>query len=268
MRHSLQIACLLLASSLGGLRAGAQDSKTWMNKLVQNEESANGVRGRYEYMSEERSDRTGGHLWVERVVETPVGRVRLLLAEDGQPISGDRVAAERARLAKDAANPDDFAKRESNNDDAHARQMLTLLPKAFLLDAPVEENGGIRIHFTPNPDYQPQSMEERVLHGMHGSVLIDRQMVRLREVDGRTDADISLGFGPFAIIKAGSNFQTQRMHEDGPDWKTATAHTDIMGRALMLKSLARRQDVKRWNYRKVGTSLSVADAVALVEQNG
>jgi hypothetical protein len=32
------------------------------------------------YLSEEQSERTGGHLWTERVVETPMGKILLLLA--------------------------------------------------------------------------------------------------------------------------------------------------------------------------------------------
>ena len=84
--------------------------------------------------------------------------------------------------------------------------MLALLPKAYLFDSPVEEGDYVRIHFRPNPDYQAHDMEERVLHGMTGSVLIDRQKMRLRELDGRMDNDVSLGFGPLAVIKAGSNF--------------------------------------------------------------
>src|SRR5260370_5464957 len=55
-------------------------------------------KGRYVYLSQERSERTGGHLWTERVVETSVGKLRRLIAEDGQPLTGDRAAAEHARL--------------------------------------------------------------------------------------------------------------------------------------------------------------------------
>src|SRR5258708_14168046 len=61
-------------------------------------------RLKYMYLSEERSERTGGHLWLERVVETPMGKVRLLLAEDGKPLSAERQAAAKARLAEMVAH--------------------------------------------------------------------------------------------------------------------------------------------------------------------
>ena len=250
------------------LIAQEPDTKALLQTMLNNEQNATAHRGYYFYLSEERSDRTGQHLWVEKVVETPQGRVRLLQAEDGQALSPDRVSQERARLDNDAAHPDDFAKREAAgaNDEAHAKQMLQLLPKAFLFDPPQIDGTSIRLVYRPNPDYQPQSMEERVLRGMHGTVVIDRQMVRLREVDGQLDNDVSLGFGPFAIVKAGSNFDTLREHVDGSDWKTEKTHTDISGRALMLKSLGRKGDLKRSGYHKVGDHLSVAEAAAMLER--
>ena len=55
-------------------------------------------RLRYMYLSEERSERTGGHLWTERVVETEKGKVRLLLAEDGKPLSAERQASEKSEV--------------------------------------------------------------------------------------------------------------------------------------------------------------------------
>jgi hypothetical protein len=266
---------LLLACGWGGLGPGlgqgwAQDVHVLLTTLLSNEQGASAHRGRYTYMSEERSDRTGGHLWTERVVETPQGRVRLLLAEDGQPLSPQRAAAERARLAQDAAHPEAFAQKEAaqQNDEQHARAMLALLPNAYLFEAPQMDGELVKIRFRPNPSYQPQSMEERVLHGMTGTVTIDRPMMRLRELDGHMDSDVSLGFGPFAVIKAGSNFSTVREHVDGPDWKTESVHTDITGRALMLKTLARKQELKRWGYKRVGDALSVAEAVTLAEQTG
>jgi hypothetical protein len=254
---------LLLVAGVGR----AQDSHTLLATLLANEQGASAHRGRYFYMNEEWSDRTGGHLWTERVVETPVGRVRLLVAEDGQPLGEARAEAERRRLANDVTHPEAFAQKEASqaNDEQHARQMLSMMQRAYLFDAPEPEGEAVRIKYRPNPEYQPASMEERVMHAMTGSIVIDRGMMRLREVDGHLNGDVSLGFGPFAIIKAGSNFATQREHAEGSDWKTETVHTDITGRALMLKTMARKQELKRWGYKKVGDALTVAQAVEIVE---
>ncbi len=251
-----------------GAPVRAQDPKQIIETLIAHEDGASAHRGRYVYSSEERSERTGGHLWTERVAETAWGKVRYLVKEDGTPLPAAREAAERTRLAVDAADPEEFKKREAarGEDEQHARAMLQLLPRAFLFDPPKTEGDGIRIFYHPNPKFVPGSLEERVLHGMDGSVLIDAKADRTREIDGRLPQDISIGFGFLATIKAGSNFNTTREHADGEDWKTETVHTDFLGKALFLKSVVRKQDAKRWDYRRIPNGTTVAEAVKLVEE--
>jgi hypothetical protein len=229
---------------------------------MSNEELAGLHRDHYAYLSKERSDRTGGHLWTEKVVETN------LLAEDGQPLSPERVGQERGRLAAIVADPDSFAKKSqaTKDDEAHARQMLQLAPKAFLFDAPREEGNFIRIDFKPNPDYETQSMEERVLHGMSGSMLIDPQAMRLHHIEGRLPTDVSIGFGLLATIHAGSSFSTTRDRLGEPDWKTISLDTAINGRAIFFKSIARNEHAEHSDFVRVSNDLTVTQAVALAEQ--
>ena len=264
----MELAAVALLLAGCGVPVRAQDPKQIIETLIAHEDGASAHRGRYVYWSEERSERTGGHLWTERVAETAWGKVRLLVKEDGQPLSPARTAAERGRLAGDAADPEGFKKRESarGEDEQHARAMLQLLPRAFLFDPPKTDAGGILIFYHPNPKFVPGSLEERVLHGMDGSVLIDAKAFRTRRIEGRLPQDITIGFGFLATIKAGSNFSTTRMPEDGEDWKTETVHTDFLGKAMFLKNVARKQDAKRWDYRRIPDGTTVADAVKLAEE--
>ncbi len=265
--RSLCVGALVLGA-MALPRAKAQDAMQLMNTLVQHETEAGKVRGHYAYTSEERSDRTGGHTWVEKNVETQWGKVRFLVSEDGHPLSPAREAAERGRLAQIVNDPEGFKRAEAArvDDEQHAKQMLALLPKAFLFDGPHAEGDVLKVYFRPNPSYQPQGMEEKVLHGMSGTVLIDQKAVRLRGIEGHMPNDVSLGFGLLATIKAGSNFSTERVPEVSPDWKTLTVHTDINGKALFLKTIARSGDSKRADYKKVPDNISIQDAVALIEQ--
>lgn len=244
-------------------------SQQVVNIMVGNEAASADHRGYYFYLAEERSEHTGGHLWSERVAETSWGKVHYLLAEDGQPLSGDRLAQEKARVAGEAADPEAFRKSEQAriDDEQHAKQMLELLPKAFLFDPPTTQGENIRIKFRPNPAYSPQSLEERVIHGMSGFVLIDRKRLRLHEVEGKLASDVSIGFGFLATIHAGSNFSSVRIPLEGKDWKTQALHTDINGRALFLKTIARQQQSQHSGFRKIPDNLSVADAVTLLERD-
>lgn len=260
------VAGALLVVSGGLMAQGAVSARQLVDTMVANENTAEQHRGKYIYVSEERSERTGGHLWREQVAETSVGKVRLLVAEDGKPLSSDRAAAERARLENDAAHPDAFEKREMalKNDEKHAKQMLQLLPKAFAFDTPREEGGFWRIDFKPNDAYTPQSLEERVLHGMTGSLLIDEKASRLHRVEGRLPMDVNIGFGLIATIRAGSNFSNTRDWVQGDEWKTAVLDTDINGRAIFFKAIGKKEHAVHTDFKQLPDNISVAQAVALL----
>jgi hypothetical protein len=236
--------------------------------MMNNENEAALHKFHYSYISKERSDRTGGHLWTEKVVETSFGKMRMLLAEDGQPLSPERIAEERGRLAVIVADPDAFIKKSqtTKDDEAHARQMLSLATRAFLFDEPQTDGGYLRIDYRPNPTYSTQSMEERVLHGMSGSMLVDRQDLRLHHIEGHLPADVSLGFGFIATVHAGSNFSTTRDHLAQPDWKTTQLDTAISGRIIFFKSIAKNEHVEHSNFVRISNDLTIPQAVAMVEQ--
>ena len=216
------------------------------------------------YVSEERSERTGGHLWAERVAETRAGKIRMLIAEDGQALSGERAASERARLQTIVDDPASFEKSAAalKNDEKHAREMLSLLPKAFVLEGMREEEGFRRIDFRPDPAYAPQSLEERVIHGMAGSMLVDEKVMRLHRIEGRLPADVSIGYGLLATIRAGSNFSTTRSRVDGDEWKTLSLDTDINGRIIFLKAIGKKQHAIHRDFKPLPDTVSVRQAVA------
>jgi hypothetical protein len=225
-------------------------------------------RLKYMYVNEERSERTGGHLWTERVVETEKGKVRLLLAEDGKPLSPERQTAEKAKLKDIAAHPDAFQKREQSmkNDEEHAEQMLALLHKAFLFDEPRPEGSDLKIGFRPDPAYQPKTMEEKVLHSMSGVVLVDERTKQLHRIEGKIPADVSLGYGILGTIHAGSSFNTEHEVEQGGEWKEALANTAIEGKAVLFKEIGRNEHVVHSEFKRISDNINVADAVALLVQ--
>jgi hypothetical protein len=220
------------------------------------------------FLSEERSERTGGHLWTERVVETAMGKVRLLVAEDGKPLSAERQAAERARLADIAAHPEAFQRRAQvlNNDEQHAEQMLALLHKAFLLDEPHTEGGDVRIGYRPDPAYQPKTVEERVLHAMSGAVLVDERTMQLHRIEGKIPADVSLGYGILGTVHAGSSFSTTHEMEPGGEWKDALVNTAIEGKAILFKEIGRNEHVVHSDFKQLSDNVSVVEAVQLLAQ--
>jgi hypothetical protein len=266
--------CLALAWPARVVRAAADVprqsavAQQLVTVMIANEDAAAQHVDHYAYLSQERSDRTGGHLWTEKVVETNAGKVRMLLAEDGQPLSPERIAEQRGLLAAIVADPAAFARRSQaiKDDELHSRQMLKLVSRAFLFGDVRPEGGYLRIDYHPNPDYQPQSMEERVLHGMEGTLLIDPAAMRLHYIDGRLPEDVSIGFGLLATIHAGSSFATTRDRLGQPDWKTTLVDTAINGKVIFFKSIAKNEHTVHSNFVRVPNDLTVAQAVAIAEQ--
>ena len=175
----LVVAAVMSAGRLGVQAADVQSAgaKDLVQKMIEVENAEALRKGRFEYLSKERSERTGGQLWTERVVETSSGKVRRLIAENGQPLTAEQAAAERAKLSGIAADPEGFRKRSQaqKDDEQHAKEMFGLMGKAFVFEGMRTEGESVRIEFKPDPNYEPQSMEERVLHGMVGTVWIDSE---------------------------------------------------------------------------------------------
>ena len=252
------------AGVAGADQAEPQSPQQLVGEMVAHEEEPH--KDCYEYLNQERSDRTGGHLWTERVVETSKGKLRLLLAEDGKPLGADRAQAERAKLDAIAANPAAFERAEatSNNDEVHARQMLDSLPKGFLLEHVALNDNVWRVDYRPNPAYSPSTMEEHVLHGMSGWFTIDARDMRLVHIEGRLAQDVTMGLG-LINIRAGSSFASDRADEDGR-WRTVRVQTDIRGRALLFKTISRSSDVTRSEFHYLDQTTTVPQAVALLEK--
>lgn len=257
---------LVLLATVGARAQSSNDARRIVDTMLAHEGDPAEHRYKYMYLSEERSERTGGHLWTERVIETGMGKVRLLLAEDGKPLSAERLAVERARLADIAAHPDAFQRREQSmeNDEEHAEQMLALLHKAFLFDEPQRDGSDVRIAYRPDPAYQPKTMEEKVLHAMSGEVLVDEKTLQLHRIEGKVPADVSLGYGLLGTVHAGSSFATMHEMEPGGEWKNAMVNTAIEGKAMLFKEIGRNEHVVHSEFRRLSDSVSVADAVALL----
>jgi hypothetical protein len=262
-------AIVLLGLLAGAVQAQSSDAaRRIVDTMLQHESDPVEHRLKYMYLSEERSDRTGGHLWRERVVETAIGKVRLLLAEDGKPLSPERMAAEKAKLADIAARPEAFQRREQSmkNDEEHAEQMLALLHKAFLFDEPHTDGSDLKIGYRPDPAYQPKTMEEKVLHAMSGEVLVDEKTMQLHRIEGKVPTDVSLGYGILGTIHAGSTFSTEHEMEPGGEWKDALVNTAIEGKAMLFKEIGRNEHVVHSEFKRLPDNISVADAVQLLQR--
>jgi hypothetical protein len=157
-------SALLLGCSVLCMPASQAQHRSNLRDMVQSlvavERQASLRKPPFLYTSSEKSDRTNGHVWTERVADIPQGKLRYLLAVDGHPLPPDRRAEEIARIQSIVTNPASFIRREKarQNDEKHAEEMLDLLPRAFTFEDGGKDGAWIRITYKPNPDYVPQTL--------------------------------------------------------------------------------------------------------------
>jgi hypothetical protein len=235
--------------------------------MVAHEDTGVSHNDRYVFLSNERSERTGGHMWTERVAWIAGGNVRLLLAVDGVPLGPAREQQERARLAALVTDPSAFLQlgQSEKADEARAHQMLDLLPQGFIFENVRLANGVWRMDFRPKPDYSASGIEDRVLQGMSGWLAIDAEQLQMLHIEGHLNQDVSIGFGLLATVHAGSHFSTDRRDVDGR-WHTVRVVSDIRGRAVFFKNFSRNTDLTRSDFHYLEPGTTLAQAIALIEQ--
>lgn len=235
--------------------------------MVQAEKRARHDRTFFRYMSEERSSRTGGHLWRENVVETPEGMIRRLVAVDGQPLSKDRAAAEDRRIAALVGHPDTLRalNADRRSDEERVGRILDILPKAFLWTNDGMQGDCARISYRPNPDFTPSTYEERIIHGMAGTLLIRLPSTRLCAIDGHVVDRISFGYGLLGHIEKDSHFSVTRVPVTLTDWKNSDIEVHVDGKILLMKSISRDEKARHMNAQPLPPNLTLAQAAALSE---
>lgn len=240
-----------------------------VDRMVRAEMAAMKNRQRFQYTREVRSTRTKGHLWKELVVETPDGRMHRLVSEDGKPLSAEQAKAEDDRIANLVNHPDDF-RRESQrrrDDEGRLARLLRDLPRTFLFRIDGSEGDCTRITFQPNPSFEEQSYEDRVIHAMSGVLFIHNTDMRLCGIDAHLDHKVEFGFGLLGEVSDDSSFSITREQVFPGQWKTAKLRIHVNGSMLLLRSFSRDEDSSHYGFKMVANNLSVAQAAAIACSN-
>lgn len=234
-------------------------------QMAANEKAARAQEHHFSYLSEERSTRTGGHLWKEKVVETDDGVLRRLLTVDERPLTPAQTQAEEQRIEGIMVHPEAFRKLNAGHtdDEVKATQLLEILPKAFLISPAGEENGCTRFSFRPNPAFQPSTYEERIIHVLEGTVSIKEPEDRLCKLEARITQPVEFGFGLLGKVNSGGHFELERAQVDANNWKSVHISVHVDGRILLLKSITRDQETTRTDIHLVPQHLGLAEAAKL-----
>jgi hypothetical protein len=207
-----------------------------------------------------------GNRVVKKIVETPKGDLKLTIALNGHPLSPDELKKQESHLNAMASDPNQLAKaqQDEHQDEEKARELMKMLPTAFLYKYEGHQDGVIHLSFRPNPKFNPPTREAKVFHSMAGVMWIQAREKRLMKLAGHLVEDVDFGMGILGKLKQGGTFEIDRAEFAPTHWKTTLTDVHISGRALFFKSIGEQQHEVDHEYRQV-PRLSAVQAAKLLE---
>ena len=224
------------------LVAQVADPKAFVNQAVQSELASN--RADHTAFVYKDRDVTPDHDTLFQVIETPKGSLKRKLEDHGKPLTLEQRQADDAAVAALLGNSQQQAKnqRDSSHDDAQAEAMLKLLPVAFLWTVASEQGELVTLNFKPDPKFDPNGMEARVLSAMAGQITVSKPQMRIRSIKGTLVNDVTLGFGVLARMHKGGSFQVERREVVPRHWQVTESKVHILGHALFFKTVGSEED--------------------------
>jgi hypothetical protein len=238
---------------------GAQDAKEIVRTAVQAELAADlNDHSRWKYKDTQRD----GTDTVSIVVETDEGAVKRLVSKGGQPLSEAEAQVEDRRVQSFIHDSGQLAKQKKDGaqDGKNAEELLRMLPDAFLWTVQSEDGEKIRLHFAPNPNFNPPDMQSRVLGEMVGELVVDKGQNRIETISGKLTQDVTIGWGLLGRLREGGTFRVERREVAPRLWQITETHVHIQGKALFFKNIGQEQDEVQTEFTQVpnGTTLGQA----------
>ena len=198
------------------------------------------------------------------VVETDAGSVKRLVMRDGRALTAEEAATEEERIQAFVHDPSKIAKQRKDgaSDDESARQLLQMLPDAFVWKIAKATEREDTLAFSPRPDFKPTNMQARVLSTMAGEVVVDRRQHRMKTLSGRLTQDVTIGYGLLGRLKEGGTFRVERREVKPGLWQIVETHVHIDGKALLFKQIGQQQDEIQSEFVQVPGGATLEQAAA------
>jgi hypothetical protein len=219
----------------------------------------------WSYVAERHSN---NHVFREQVIETVDAPVRHLLAIDGSLPTPAQMKEEKGRqkeLLNDASRRQAIQKQQ-DDDEKKMRELMRIIPDAFVFDDQGKEGESERIAFHPNPGFKAKTYEQRILHAMEGIVFIDLRDQRIARLSGSLGTRVEFGYGLIGHVEQGGTTEIIRIHLSPGVWKTSAEKINIDGRFVVLKTINKHQDETRTAFKPVASDTTFAQALSEIEQ--
>jgi len=213
--------------------------------------------------------RAGKETLTQEQVETQEGPLYRLLAIDGTALNPVQRQQDDARIGRLMRDPSSLQKlkQAQSDDEQKLQKLLNLMPRAFLYDYDGTEEKLVRVKFRPNPHYIPASYEERVIHNLAGTMLIDPDRKRMTKLAGSLVSRVDFGYGLLGRMDSGT-VEIGRVEVGPRQWKTAFINIHFSGRVALFKTMSKDQYEKRSEFREVASDLSLSGGKELLISRG
>jgi len=207
------------------------------------------------------------------IIESKQGTVARLVQRNGQPLTAQEDAAERARLTAMLDSPSDFIKHHKRDNAArgYSMELVREMPRAmtytYTPDQPQRPNAStqeIVIDFKPNPHYKPPSLVTDILTGLAGRVWIDRKSLRVTRIEGRVLHPVDFGWGMLARIYPGGTVEFEQANAGGDRWAYSHLRENITIREMMVKTVQQHTDMDAADFKILPAPVSYQEAIHML----
>jgi hypothetical protein len=203
---------------------------------------------------------------VKLVIETSQGNLSEIIESAGHPPSSEEHQSDLDHMQQIVTDPALRArmKRNEQHDGQQARDMMNMLPNAFVWHVTDHANGDIALSFFPAPSFSPDSMNAKVLAAMSGTLVVDERQMRLKKLSGHLNKDVIFGWGLLGRISSGGTFEIVRREVGAGSWQITETHVHISGHALFFKTIGDQEDETTSDYRQTPPGVNLDKAAQML----
>ena len=214
----------------------------------------------------------------KRMVQTNEAIAGRVLAYNDQPLTGESLKSEDARVERFVKEPEELRRKQREEHDNRERfdRILRAMPDAFLweydgfesalpgLGHPSDEL--VRLKFSPNPKYVPPTRVEQLLSGMTGIVLLDPKRQRMARIDSTLQNDVGFGWGILGHLDKGGRILIEQGDTGDGYWGLSHFIMRFTGKVLFFKNIDVNTRETSWDFQRVEDGLSFAQGLNLLKK--
>lgn len=203
-----------------------------------------------------------GRKRVQEILETKDGSLSRLISIDSRPLDAKQQQKENQRLQRLVSHPDEQRKLQqaSNKKAEQGARLFKILPDVFVFAYAGHQGNFVTLTFRPNPNFQPPSIEARVLHSMQGEMTVETIQERLTAISGHLMEDVKFGGGLLGHLDKGGKFQARQTEVAPCHWEMTVLSADMKGKALFFKTIGEHEIENHSDFHRVPDDLTLAEA--------